>query len=98
VVHLIAATQDVFRIWDVTLRKLYSIRQELMSGLGNIEMRQAVWEKQYWKGADEESDQKLDFHEVQRLCKRLNISSSPDNLLRLFKVSSSFPVSVLPLR
>jgi phosphatidylinositol phospholipase C delta len=84
--HLIATTQDVFKLWDVTLRKLYAVRQELMSGLGNIEMRQAVWEKQYWKGADEEQDHRLDFHEVQRLCRRLSISSSHDNLLRLFKV------------
>lgn len=57
-----------------------------MSGLGNVEMRQAVWEKQYWKGADE-GDQKLDFEEMERLCKRLNINSSTDTLLRLFKVS-----------
>lgn len=74
-------------MWDITLRKLHAIRQELMSGLGNIEMRQAVWERQYWKGADEESDQKLSFEEVEKLCKRLNINSSTENLLRLFKAS-----------
>jgi phosphatidylinositol phospholipase C, delta len=87
--HLIAATHDVFQMWDGILRKLYGIRQELMSGLGNIEMREAVWEKQYWKGADgdgEEKDQKLEFEEVEKLCKRLNIRSSKEELLRLFKV------------
>lgn len=73
-------------MWDITLRKLYSIRQELMSGVGNIEMRQAVWEKQYWKGADEGKDQRLSFEEMEKLCKRLNINSSSDTLLRLFKV------------
>jgi hypothetical protein len=87
--HLIAATNDVFHMWDSTLRKLHAIRQELMSGLGNIEMRQAIWEKHYWKGADEECDHKLDFDEVEKLCKRLNINSSPEDLFRMFKVSKS---------
>lgn len=73
-------------MWDTTLRKLHGIRQELMSGLGNIEMRQAIWEKQYWKGADEKRDQKLVFEEVEKLCKRLNINSNTGDLLRLFKV------------
>jgi phosphatidylinositol phospholipase C, delta len=76
-------------MWDGTLRKLYEVRQELMSGLGSIEMREAVWEKQYWKSADgdgEEKDQKLEFEEVEKLCKRLNIRSSKEDLLRLFKV------------
>jgi len=84
--HLIASTKDIFHMWDSALRKLYSIRQELMSGLGNVEMRQAVWEKQYWKGADDGKDEKLDFEETERLCKRLNVNSSTDALLRLFKV------------
>jgi phosphatidylinositol phospholipase C, delta len=84
--HLIASTKDVFQMWDITLRKLYAIRQQLMSGLGNGEMRQAVWEKQYWKGADDGQDQKLDFEETERLCRRLNVNSSTDMLLWLFKV------------
>lgn len=84
--HLIAATKDVFNMWTSTLRKLYAIRQELMTGLGNLEMRQAVWEKHYWTGADEERDQKLEFNEVEKLCKRLNINSSSEDLLRLFQV------------
>ena len=57
-----------------------------MRGLGNVEMRQALWEKQYWKGANEEEDQKLTFEEVERLCRRLNINSDSADLLRLFKV------------
>ncbi|KAH7910331.1 PLC-like phosphodiesterase [Hygrophoropsis aurantiaca] len=87
--HLIAHTKDVFQMWDITLRKLYAIRQELMSGLGNVEMREAIWEKQCWKAADEESDQKLTFEDVEKLCKRLNINSSPDELSRLFKQADS---------
>lgn len=73
-------------MWDTTLRKLHEIRKELMSGLGNIEMRQAIWEKHYWRAGDSERDQKLAFEEVEKLCKRLNISSSPEELERLFKV------------
>jgi phosphatidylinositol phospholipase C delta len=87
--HLIAPDKEMFRLWDTTLRKLHAIRQELMSGLGNIEMRQAVWEKQYWKGADTQSDQMLDFDDVERLCKRLNINSPTEDLFRLFKQADS---------
>ena len=84
--HLIAPTHDVYNMWNVTLRQLHAIRQELMTGLGNVEMRQAIWEKHYWKGADEEKDQKLEFGEVEKLCRRLNINSSSGELRRLFKV------------
>lgn len=86
--HLIAPTQDVFNMWHLTLRRLHAIRQQLMTGLGNLQMRQILWEKHYWKGADEQSDQKLEFSEVEKLCMRLNINSSSENLLRLFKVIS----------
>lgn len=86
--HLIAATKDIFQMWDITLRKLHDIRVQLMSGLGHVEMRQAVWEKQFWKGADEEADQKLDFDDVERMCRRLNINPSRDDLLRRFKVGT----------
>jgi phosphatidylinositol phospholipase C delta len=73
-------------MWDTTLRKLHEIRKELMSGLGNIEMRQTIWEKHYWRTGDEERGQELAFDEVERLCKRLNVSSSTEELERLFKV------------
>lgn len=84
--HLIASTKDAFSLWQTTLLKMYAIRQELMTGLGNFEMRQTLWEKQYWKGSDLKTDQRLDFGEVEKLCRRLNINSSSDDLLRLFKV------------
>ncbi|RDB27828.1 putative RNA-binding protein C23E6.01c [Hypsizygus marmoreus] len=70
-------------MWDTTLRWLHAVRQELMSGLGHIEVREVMWEKQHWKGT--ERDQKLVFEEVEKLCKRLNINSSSSELLRLFK-------------
>lgn len=87
--HLIASTNDVFRMWDITLRKLYAIRQELMMGPGNEDIRLAIWEKQYWKASDELSDQKLHFDEVERLCRRLNINTSTEELMRLFKVRNN---------
>ncbi|KAG1721258.1 PLC-like phosphodiesterase [Suillus paluster] len=83
--HLISSTKDVFRMWDITLRKLYAIRQELMTGLGHEEIRHAMWEKQYWTAADESGDQKLHFDEVEKLCRRLNINTSTEELKRLFK-------------
>ncbi|KAF9052313.1 PLC-like phosphodiesterase [Hymenopellis radicata] len=76
--HVVAPTRD-----------LHAIRQELMKGLGNVEMRQAMWEKHYWKNADEESDQKLVFDEVSKLCRRLNINTGAEDLYRLFKQADS---------
>jgi len=84
--HLIASSKDAFQLWDITLRKLHAIRQQLMTGLGNEEMRHAVWLRQCWKSSDQQYDQKLVFEEVERLCRRLNINSSKEDLLRLFKV------------
>ena len=84
--HLIAATRDIFQMWDVTLRRLYAIRQQLMSGLGSADMRQAVWEKQFWKGADSSGDKTLDFDEIRRLCVRLNVNASEQELQTWFKV------------
>lgn len=73
-------------MWGITLRKLYAIRQELMTGLGNEEIRHAIWEKQYWTASDESSDQKLHFDEVEKLCRRLNVNTSTEELKRLFQV------------
>lgn len=73
-------------MWDKTLREQHAIRQELMRGLENPEMREVLWMKHYWKGADEESDQKLTFDEVEKLCRSLYINSSREDLERLFKV------------
>ncbi|KAH6916918.1 1-phosphatidylinositol-4,5-bisphosphate phosphodiesterase 1 [Coprinopsis sp. MPI-PUGE-AT-0042] len=81
--HILADTRDVFKTWDTTLRKLHSIRQGLTAGLSDPDMRQAVWERQYWKGADEEGDQLLDFDDVERLCQRLH-ANIPTQQLRIF--------------
>lgn len=77
-------------MWHITLRKLYAIRQELMTGLGNEEIRHAIWEKQYWTASDESSDQKLRFDEVEKLCRRLNVNTSTEELKRLFKVEKIY--------
>ena len=84
--HLIASSKDTFQLWDITLRKIHAVRQQLMTGLGNEEMRHAVWLRQCWKSSDQRSDQKLGFEEVEKLCRRLNINSSQEDLLRLFNV------------
>ena len=85
--HLIAATREIFQMWDNAVRHLYDIRRQLMSGLGHGAMRQAVWEKQFWKG-DSGTDQRLEFEEVERMCRRLNINPSSEDLLRRFKVDT----------
>jgi phosphatidylinositol phospholipase C delta len=84
--HILADTAEQFEAWDATLRKLYAIRQGLTSGVGNTEVREAVWERQYWKGADEEGDQKLDFDDVERLCKRLHANLKTTDIQHLFVV------------
>ena len=84
--HILADTAEQFEAWDATLRKLYAIRQGLTSGVGNTEVREAVWERQYWKGADEEGDQKLDFDDVERLCKRLHANLKTTDIRHLFEV------------
>ncbi|TDL27827.1 PLC-like phosphodiesterase [Rickenella mellea] len=83
--HLIATSTDVFRMWDSTLRALFAVRQQLMSGLGHGEQRQAVWEKRYWKGADEGGDEKLTFAEVECMCKRLNVNFSAEEMKSRFE-------------
>ncbi|KAF8652863.1 hypothetical protein AX16_004112 [Volvariella volvacea WC 439] len=82
--HMIADTKDVFELWKTTILKLHSIREGLKTGIGKVATRQAVWERQYWKGADKDGDQKLDYVNVESLCKRLNINMKREELQRLF--------------
>ncbi|KAJ3563071.1 hypothetical protein NP233_g9179 [Leucocoprinus birnbaumii] len=83
--HIVADTRDVIKQWQVSLRKLYAIRQGLITGLGKVELRETIWERQYWKGADREGDHKLVFDEILGLCRRLNVSLSQGKLESLFK-------------
>ena len=82
--HAVATTVDVFTIWDSTLRAMFAVRQALMSGLGHGEARQTMWEKRYWRGADEQRDDRLSFEEVLKMCRRLNLTLSQSDLLSKF--------------
>ena len=86
--HMVADTRDVLKQWQASLRKLYAIRQGLMVGLGQFDLRQTIWERQYWKGAGKDGNQ-LVFAEVLGLCKRLNVKLSCAELQKLFHVSSA---------
>ena len=82
--HLISLDENQHQMLDITLRKLHAIREELKNGSGGLEMRQAIWEKQYWKSSDEEKDQKLNFYDVEKMCHRLNIDPPRDELKKRF--------------
>lgn len=86
ILHLITDTPETLREFETILRQLHSVRHSLMSGLGDPVLRQALWERQYWTSSDQEKDEKLVFEEVAGLCKRLNIASSSEDILRIFKV------------
>ncbi|KAJ7460554.1 1-phosphatidylinositol-4,5-bisphosphate phosphodiesterase 1 [Mycena latifolia] len=83
--HILAPTQDVFHLWESTIRKLYAIRLGLMQSLENTDLRQTVWERQYWKSADKGGDQALSLDEIQSMCLRLSVNFSKGELERLFK-------------
>ncbi|KAF8331170.1 PLC-like phosphodiesterase [Amanita rubescens] len=84
-VHFVAPTLDVFRLWDTTLRRLHSVRQGLMQGLGNPEVREQLWERMYWKSGDNSGDQKMDVEEVKKLCQELGVHMSKEEIQALFK-------------
>jgi phosphatidylinositol phospholipase C delta len=84
--HIVADTLDVFHLWETSLRRIHAIRQGLMTGHGSAELRRTVWERQYWKGADEGGDHVLDFDDVQKLCLRLNANLTEKELRELFQV------------
>ncbi|KIL66536.1 hypothetical protein M378DRAFT_160517 [Amanita muscaria Koide BX008] len=83
--HFVAPTLDVFNLWDQTLRRLHAVRQGLMQGLGNLEVREKLWEKIYWKDADSSGDKRLDSAEMRNLCCRLGILLSEPEFQSLFK-------------
>ncbi|EKM79830.1 hypothetical protein AGABI1DRAFT_72480 [Agaricus bisporus var. burnettii JB137-S8] len=87
--HMVADTRDTFKLWEVAVMKLHAIRQGLATDLGNLDLRQTVWERQYWKGADKEGDHKLDFKDVKALTKRLNISLTSSQLKQMFQSADS---------
>ncbi len=88
-IHIVADTVDLYNAWLTALNRLHAVRAGLMTGLGNIEIRDAVWEKQYWKGADQGGDSNLDLAEIEGLCKRLGVSLTDTAIRALFKVTSN---------
>lgn len=82
--HLLSPNAQQHQMLDITLRRLQAIREELKDGFCSLEMRQAIWEKQYWKFSDEEKDQKLSFHDVEKMCRRLNLDPPRGELKRRF--------------
>lgn len=85
--HLLAPTRDMFLMWHRTVEKLYTIRLGLIDGnLDHNELRETLWEKQYWKAADTGKDQSLNLDEVKSMCVRLNIDFPKEEVERLFKV------------
>ncbi|KAJ7743178.1 1-phosphatidylinositol-4,5-bisphosphate phosphodiesterase 1 [Mycena metata] len=84
--HLLAPTRDMFLMWHRTVEKLYTIRLGLIDGnLDHNELRETLWEKQYWKAADTGKDQSLNLDEVKSMCVRLNIDFPKEEVERLFK-------------
>jgi len=85
--HIVADTRDVFAAWARALRKMHAVRQGLAAGTaGDAGAREALWARQYWKGADAGGDQRLDFADVQRMCARLHANIPAPELRRLFRV------------
>jgi phosphatidylinositol phospholipase C delta len=84
--HIVPDTADICKLYKDAIEKLLAIRQGLMEMSVNSEVRQDVWERQYFKGADVQGDQVLDFDDVRRLCLRLNVNLTNQELVRLFKV------------
>jgi phosphatidylinositol phospholipase C delta len=82
--HLVAPTKEVMDMWIASLRTLYAVQTDLMSGLSQGEMLEAVWERHYWNGRG------FTFEDVEKLCKRLNVSHNQDELRRLFQVINLF--------
>lgn len=78
--HLIALSDESLQRWRDTLEKLQSLRKELLGGLGMLEQRNALWLRQNWRNADTSCDDRLEFGEVVRLCRRLGIESNAVDL------------------
>ncbi|KAF7366899.1 Phosphoinositide phospholipase C [Mycena sanguinolenta] len=81
--HLLAPTKEMMDTWTLALRRLYAVQTDLMSGLTQGEMLEAVWERHYWNGRG------FMFEDVEKLCKRLNVLKTEEELRRLFQQANS---------
>ncbi|KAG6835937.1 hypothetical protein H0H93_013154 [Arthromyces matolae] len=82
--HMLADTQEDFSQWESAIRKLVAVRQGLMIGLGNVNIREEVWSRQYWKGADANGDRQLSLDEIEKLSWRLNARFPRPVLQKMF--------------
>lgn len=93
--NLVAPSIDVYHMWIDTVRKLWNLRQELANmsegktngdAARDVLRKEKVWERLYWKTANEAGGGRLEWREVKKLCLRLNIHAPEVDLLRKFKV------------
>ena len=82
--HLISPDTGKHQMLDITLRKLQAIREGLKNGTGNLETRQAIWEKQYWRSSDGGKSRKLNFNDVEKISRRLNLDFPRGELKKRF--------------
>ncbi|CAG8782855.1 14743_t:CDS:2, partial [Racocetra persica] len=72
--HLVAPTLELFNLWVNNLEKLYLHRRNIIGGLGHLRKRQHLLLEQQWKQSDNDGNSRLDFDDVTKLCRRLNIN------------------------
>ncbi|KAG9121312.1 Phospholipase C [Ceratobasidium sp. 392] len=82
ILHVIAYSQSTALLWQRTLLSLHEVRQNIMSGLVSPAR---MWERHYWRGADMSQDDRLEYEEMERLCRRLNVSLRKNDLFERFK-------------
>lgn len=88
ILHLVAPSQEIFKLWSDTLTVLFDQRKELLGGLDQSRKRQSIWLKQHWSNADLDNDQKLSYKDVLSMCRNLNITASEKDLQANFEVKS----------
>ncbi|KAK7042572.1 phosphoinositide phospholipase C [Favolaschia claudopus] len=81
--HLLADSKEILDSWTTALRRLYAAQTDLMSGLRQGEIVEAVWERHFWNGRG------FTYEDVEKLCKRLNVSVTDEELQRLFTQADS---------
>lgn len=89
--HVIAPSKDLFKLWTSTLSAIHRYRTEMMTGLANQGEKfvDAHW-RNYMATQQRSSPQpikedKLGFEDVERLCRRLHVNCSRRYLKEKFK-------------
>ncbi|KAF8607096.1 hypothetical protein BDV93DRAFT_520006 [Ceratobasidium sp. AG-I] len=84
ILHVVAFSKETAHLWHRTLSSLHVLRRSVMCGLVSPAR---IWERHYWRGADMSRDEKLELEEMERLCRRLNVSLGKEEILKRFKSS-----------